>query len=185
MTDTQTEAADPAAARGARSARSTSVATWGLVLAVAAVLLCMRIPMFVAVAEGALAGEAAALGDPGLAETAVTIGAVSAVVMHVLLLALVAVLATLLERFLGPRALGGRLRIGVAGATFAVVVLGQQLAASVLGVASLERSWPVWVAAAAVALLAPAAFPESRASLRSYGTALVATCGVGVLLCVG
>ena len=137
--------------------------------------------MFVAVAEGALAGEAAALGDPGLAETAVTIGAVSAVVMHVLLLALVAVLAS----FLGPRALGGRLRIGVAGATFAVVVLGQQLAASVLGVASLERSWPVWVAAAAVALLAPAAFPESRASLRSYGTALVATCGVGVLLCVG
>lgn len=185
MTETQTDGGHPAVAGRARRARATSAGAWALVLAAAAVLLCMRIPMFVTVAEDALAGEAAALGDPGLAGTAVTIGAVSAVVIHVLMLALVAVLAALLERFLGPRALGGRLRIGVAGATFAVVVLGQQLAASMLGVATIERSWPVWIAVAAVALLAPAAFAESRSSLRSYGTALVASCGVGVLLCVG
>lgn len=183
-----------------RRAATTSPGAWTLVLALAVALLCLRIPRFVAVAETAVAQQAAALGDAALAATAVTIGAVSAIAIHALLLGLGALLATLLERALGPeaivaraivaraidaRSLGGRLRVGVGGLTFAVIVLGLQIAAVALGVAAVERSWPVWLAAAAVALLAPAAFPVARASARAYVRALLASCGTAVLLCAG
>jgi len=173
-----------------RRAAATSPGAWTLVLAVAIALLCLRIPLFVAVAESAVARQAAALGDPALAGTAVAVGTIAAVAIHVLLLGLGAVLATLLERALGPgsinaRALGGRLRVGVGGLTFAVIVLGLQVAAVALGVAAVERSWPVWLAGAAVALLAPAAFPVARASARAYARALLASFGTAVLLCAG
>lgn len=177
------------ASRAGRPA-GTSPGTWSLVLAVAIALLCLRIPSFVAVAESAVAARAATLGDPALAGTAVAVGAISAVAIHVLLLGLGALLATLLERALGPgtigsRALGGRLRVGVGGLTFAAIVLGLQLTAVVLGVAAVERSWPVWGAAAVIALGAPAAFRAARSSTIAYARALLASGGTAVLLCAG
>lgn len=180
--------------RTARSA-GTSPGAWALVLAIATALLSVRIPSFLAVAEAAVAEQASVLGDRDLASMAVAVGAISAVVLHALLLGLGALLATLLERALGPGALslrargpdaqGGRLRIGVGGLTFAVIVLGLQLAAVVLGVAAVERSWPVWILAAGVAVLAPWAFPGARSSASAYARALGASAGTAVLLCAG
>ncbi|MGC5077273.1 hypothetical protein [Agrococcus sp. DT81.2] len=180
---------DPSRPTDRRSA-GTSPSAWALVLTVAVALLCLRIPSFVAVAATAVAEQAAALGDADLSAAAVAVGAISAVAIHVLLLGLGALLATLLERALGPgaiaaRALGGRFRVGVGGLTFAAIVLGLQVAALALGVAAVERSWPVWLGAAVVALLAPAAFPVARASVRAYARALLASCGTAVLLCAG
>lgn len=181
MIDTQ----DPARATGSKAPTTTSLGGWALVLTAASALLLLRLPSFVAVAEGAVAAQAEALGDPRLAGTAVAVGAGSAVAIHMLLLGVGALLATLLERALGPRALGARLRIGVGGLTFAVIVLGLQVAAVALGLAAVERSWPVWLAAAAVALLAPAAFPAARASASTFAKALLASGGTAVLLCAG
>lgn len=174
-----------ARATGAKASTTTSLGVWALVLAAATALLVLRLPSFVAVAEGAVAAQADALGDPELAGAAVAVGAVSAVAIHMLLLGLGALLASLLERALGPRALGARLRLGVGGLTFAVIVLGLQVAAVGLGVAAVERSWPVWLAAAAVAMAVPAAFPAARASAPAFAKALLATCGTAVLLCAG
>ena len=170
---------------GSRTPTTTSLGVWALVLAAAAALLCLRLPSFVAVAERAVADQAAALGDQALAGAAVAVGAGTAVAVHVLLLGLGALLAALLERAVGPAALGRRMRIGAGGVAFAVLVLGLQVGAVVLGVAAIERSWPVWLAAAGVALLVPAAFPAARSSAIAYARALLATGGTAVLLCAG
>ncbi len=163
----------------------TALVVWALVVAAATALLCLRLPAFVAVAERAVAEQAAALDDRALAGAAVAVGTGTAVALHVLLLGLGALLAALLERAVGPAALGNRLRIGVGGLAFAVIVLGLQVWAVVLGVAAVERSWPLWLAAAAVAVLVPAAFPAARASAIAYARALLATVGTAVLLCAG
>lgn len=173
------------AGTGSRAAAATSLGAWAIVLAAATALLCVRLPSFVAVAEQAVAAQAAAIDDRALAGAATAVGAVSAVAVHVLLLGLGALLAALLERAVGLRALGRRLRVGAGGLVFALIVLGQQATAMVLGVAAVERSWPVWLAAAAVALLAPAAFPDARSSASTYARALLATGGTAVLLCAG
>ncbi|MGM1028756.1 MAG: hypothetical protein ACQEWM_02650 [Actinomycetota bacterium] len=181
MIDTE----DPARAAGSRAASSTTLGVWAIVLAAASALLLLRLPAFIAVAQHAVAAQADGLDDPALAGTAVVVGAVAAVAIHVLLLALGALLAALLERAFGPRAVGGRLRIGVGGLTVTLIVLGLQLGAIVAGVAALERSWPVWLAAGSIALLVPAAFPAARASATAYARALLATVGTAVLLCAG
>ncbi|ROR66044.1 hypothetical protein [Agrococcus jenensis] len=172
----------------ARGEASTSPGVWAVVIAAATALLCLRMPAFLAVAEAAVAEQAEALGDPQLAGTATAVGAGAAVVIHLLLLGLGALLAALLERALGPRALcarRGRPRLGVGGAAFAAIVLGLQVAALVEGVAAVERSWPVWLGAAAVAAIVPAAFPEGRSSLGSYARSLAASGATAVLLCLG
>lgn len=181
MLDTQ----DGAHARELRRTAGTSTGTWAIVLGIAVALLALRTPVFIAVAEAALAQQADALDDPALAATAVAVGALGAVGMHALVLGLAAVIAAVLERSLGPVAIGGRLRVGVGGLTFAAIVLGLQAAATVLGVAALERSWPMWTAAAAVALVAPAAFAGARSTASAYARALLASCGTAVLLCAG
>lgn len=173
------------AGTGSKAAAATSLGVWALVLAAATALLCLRMPSFVAVAEQAVAEQADALDDRALAGGAIAVGAVSAVAVHVLLLGLGALVAALLERAVGPRALGRRLRLGAGGLCFSVIVLGQQATAVGLGIAAVERSWPVWLAAGAIALLAPAAFPAARASASAYARALLATGGTAVLLCAG
>jgi len=165
--------------------RTTSVSSWAIVLAAAAALLALRIPRFTEVARTAVAAEADALGDPELAGAAVAIGTAGAIALHVLALVLLACVGSVLERLLGPTAIGGRLRLGVAGATYSALVLGQQVAALVTGVASIERSWPLWAIAAAVGLAAPALFRDARTSARAYGRGAIASVATGALLCLG
>lgn len=180
-------------ARGARPAlerSTTSPAAWSVVVALAAALLLVRLPMLVEVAAEAGHEAAESLGDPALAASATTVGAVAAVVLHVLVLVVVAVLATLLERWLGPVALrpsraSAAVRVGVAGLVAAVLVLGQQAAAIAMGVAAVPRGWQLWIAAIAVAVLAPLAFPAARRSARTYLRALGAAAATGALLCLG
>jgi hypothetical protein len=184
-THVETRAAGPALER-----RTTSPVVWAAVLTIATAVLLVRLPMFVEVAAAASSPAADALGDPALAAAATTVGAVGAVVLHVLVLMVVAVLATLLERWLGPVALRpsrglAAVRVGVAGLVLAVLVLGQQVAAVVIGVAALPRGWPLWTAALAVAVLAPLAFPGARRSRRDYVRALAAGAATGALLCLG
>ncbi|MGY3127970.1 hypothetical protein ACVWW9_001469 [Agrococcus sp. UYP33] len=170
------------------SEAGTSPGMWAVVIAAAAALLCLRMPAFLAVAEAAVAEQAEALGDPQLAGAATAVGAGAAVAIHLLLLGLGALLAALLERALGPRALRtrrGRARLGVGGAAFTAIVLGLQVAALAEGVAAVERSWPVWLCAAAVAALVPVAFRDARSSLASYARSLTATGATAVLLCLG
>ena len=169
---------------------TTSPVVWCVVLALATALLLARLPLLVEVAAAAGEEAAESLDDPALAAAATTVGAVGAVMLHVLVLVVVAVLATLLERWLGPVALrpsraSGTLRLGVAGLVLAVLVLGQQGAAVVLGVATVPRGWQLWVAAIAVAVVAPLAFPVARRSARAYLRALTAAAATGVLLCLG
>lgn len=167
-------------------AASTSRGVWAVVLAAAAASLCLRVPSFLAVAEDAVAAQSDALGDPQLAGAATVAGAIAAVVIHLLLLGLAALLAALLERAVGPRSVRvGRVRLGAGGLAFAAIVLGLQAAALIGGVAAVERSWPMWLAAAAVAGLAPAAFADARSSVPAYARALVVTGGTAVLLCLG
>lgn len=178
------------AARSALERPTTSPVVWCVVLALATTLLLVRLPVFVEVAAAAGEEAAASLGDPALAAAATTVGAVGAVVLHVLVLVVVAALASLLERWLGPVALrpsrgSGTLRIGVAGLVLAVLVLGQQVAAAVIGVAAVPRGWQLWVAVLVVAALAPLAFPAARRSARTYVRALAAAAATGVLLCLG
>ncbi|WP_026374219.1 hypothetical protein [Agrococcus lahaulensis] len=185
--DAQVEAS---VARPALERSTTSPVVWCVVLALASALLLVRLPLFVDVAASAGQEAADALGDPALAAAATTVGAVSAIVLHVLVLVVAAVLATLLERWLGPAALrpargAGRVRLGVAGVVLAVLVLGQQIAALASGLAAVPRGWQLWAAAAAVAASAPLAFPAARRSARDYLRALAAAAATGVLLCLG
>lgn len=173
------------AVRKTRAARTTSTWIWLGVLAVASLLLVARLPLFIAVAEDSLAQASAALDDPAMSSTAIAVGAAAAIALHAVGIALIAALASLLERFLGPRALGGGVRIGVGGLTLTVLVLGQQLAATLGATAAIARGWPLWTAAAVVILAAPLLFPESRGSARSYGSALLVSGAIGGLLCIG
>lgn len=165
---------------------------WLCLIGLALLLLLVRLPLFIEAAVGALAGLDGegdpALTDPALTEAATTVGAVGAVVLHAVVLAVVAVLASLMERWLGPTALGapaGRLRIGVAGLVFALLALGQQLFAVVLGIAAVQRGWELWVAALAVTLLAPLAFPGARRSAAAYARAALVAGVTGAILCIG
>lgn len=174
------------AERAERAARTTSIGVWLLVVAVAIVLLLLRLPRFIAVAAGSLATETAALGDEALSDAAIAVGASAAIALHAIGMLLVAAVGTVLERFLGPRALAlGRLRLGVGGVAFAVIVLGQQLVATLAGVASVERGLPLWICGAIVALSTPLLFRAARAHPRSYARALVVTGTIGGLLCIG
>lgn len=177
-------------ARPARERSTTSAVVWCVVLALVSALLLVRLPMFVDVAAAAGQEAADALGDAALAAAATTVGAVSAIALHLLVLMVAAVIATLLERWLGPVALrpargAGRVRLGVAGLVLAVLVLGQQVAALAMGVAAVPRGWQLWVAAIAVAAVAPLAFPAARRSARDYARSLAAAAATGVLLCLG
>lgn len=176
-------------ARQVRASRTTSIWFWLAVVVIAVALLVVRLPLFIAVAEASLASAAAELGDPAMSGTAIAVGAGAAVALHAIGIAVVAALAALLERFLGPRALGSgpgrRLRLGVGGLTLAILVLGQQVAAIVTGAAAVERGLPLWIAAAVVALSTPLLFAESRSALRSYAKALVVSGVIGGLLCIG
>lgn len=173
------------AERTERTARTTSMGIWLLVIALTVALLLLRLPSFIAVAEASLAAETATLDDDALSGAAIAVGASAAVALHALGTLLVAALATVLERIFGPRALGARQRLGVGGAALAVLVLGQQVAAAVLGVASVARGPQLWILGGIVALSTPLAFPAARASLRAYARALVVTGTIGGLLCIG
>ncbi|MCH1884194.1 hypothetical protein [Agrococcus sp. ARC_14] len=180
MTDTVQRAE-----RTERRARTTSIGTWLLVVVVAIALLVIRLPQFIAVAEGSLADATATLGDEALSDAAIVIGSATAIALHAIGILLVAAAATVLERFFGPRALGARLRVGVGGAALAILMLGQQAIATVSGVAAVERGWPMWLAGAIVALSTPLLFPAARAGLRPYARALLVTGVIGGLLCIG
>lgn len=180
MTDTVRHAE-----RTERTARTTSIWLWLLVVALTITLLVIRLPLFIAVAEASLATETDALGDEALSGTAITIGAAAAIALHAIGILLVAAVATVLERFLGPRALGSKLRLGVGGATLAIIVLAQQIVAIATGVAAMERGLPVWILGAVVALCTPLLFPDSRSSARGYGRAIIVTGTIGALLCIG
>lgn len=180
MTDTVKHAE-----RTERTARSTSGGTWLLVVALAIALVVIRMPLFIAVAEESLAAETAALGDEGLSGAAIAIGAGAAIALHAIGILLVAAVATVLERFFGPRALGTRLRLGVGGAALVIIVLGLQIVATATGVAAVERGLPVWLFGALVALSTPLLFPAARGSLRDYARAIIVTGTIGALLCIG
>lgn len=172
--------------RGRRSARTTALGAWSVVLLLTTALVLVRLPVFIEVASQAVGDEAEALQDPALAEAAITIGAVGGIALHLVMLTVAAAVAALLERWLGPKAIGrGALRVGVAGAVFTVIVLGQQIAALVLAVAAAPRGWQLYAAALAVALLTPLAFPEARRSLQCYAKAAAASTATGALLCLG
>lgn len=173
------------AERTERTARTTSIGVWLLVVAGAVALLLIRLPRFIAVAEDSLAAETAMLGDEALSGAAIAVGAAAAVALHAIGILLVAAVATVLERFLGPRALGTRLRLGVGGASLAVIVLGQQIVATLTGVATVERGLPLWIFGAIVALSTPLLFRAARAQLRDYVRAIVVTGTIGGLLCIG
>lgn len=173
------------AERTERSARTTSIGIWLLIVASAVALLLLRLPRFIAVAQESLATATDALGDDGLSGAAIAIGAATAVALHAIGILLVAVVATLLERFLGPRALGSKLRVGVGGAALGVIVLGQQIVATATGVAAVERGPLMWITGAIVALSTPLLFPACRARPRGYARAIVVTGVIGGMLCIG
>ncbi|WP_347754499.1 hypothetical protein [Agrococcus sp. ProA11] len=172
------------AGRTERAGRTTSIGVWLLVVATAIALLLLRLPRFIAVAEESLAAETAALGDDALSGAAIAVGAAAAIALHAIGIMLVAAVATVLERFLGPQALGTALRLGVGGAALAVIVLGQQVAATVMGVATVARG-PLWIFAVVVALSTPALFPSARAHVRGYARAVVVAGAIGGVLCIG
>lgn len=180
MTDTVKEALHTERVR-----RTTSIGTWLLAVSIAITLLGLRLPEFIAVAEGALTTATAELGDAQLSGAAIAIGSVTAIALHAIGILLVAAVATVLERFFGPPAVGSKLRIGVGGAALATIVLGQQVFAIIMGVAAVERGWPMWLAGAVVAFLTPLLFPAARTGLRHYARALLVTGVIGGLLCIG
>ena len=109
-----------------RRRRSTSIAVWAGLMGLTLVLLLVRLPLFIETAAEAI-GSDGALTDPAVTEAATTVGAVGAIVVHVILLGVVAALTSLVERRIGPVVLGspsGRFRLGVAGLVFALLVLG-------------------------------------------------------------
>ncbi|WP_405216159.1 hypothetical protein [Agrococcus sp. Ld7] len=171
--------------RPARAARTTSIGIWLLVVALTITLLVIRLPLFVAVAAESLVTETAVLGDEALSGAAITIGAGAAIALHAIGILLIAAVASVLERWFGPRALGSRLRLGAGGAALALIVLGQQIAATATGVAAVERGLPVWILGAVVALSTPLLFPDARSSARGYGRAIIVTGAIGGLLCIG
>lgn len=173
-----------------RTLRTTSVAVWAMIIAAALALMLVRLPALIAVAEEAGAAAAEALDDPAIAATATTIGAVGGIALHAAMLVIAALLVSLLERWLGPRAIAPRdgaqrLRIGVAGVVFAATVLGQHVAAVMLGVAAIQRGPLLWGVAAAIAVAAPLLFPAARQTFSTYVRALVVSLGTAVLLCLG
>lgn len=170
-----------------RRRRGTSIAVWAGLMGLTLVLLLVRLPLFIETAAEAI-GSDGALTDPAVTEAATTVGAVGAIVVHVILLGVVAALASLVERRIGPVVLGspsGRFRLGVAGLVFALLVLGQQLAALMLSIPAVPRGWQLWVSAAVVALLAPLLFPGARRNGANYGRALVVSGVTAALLSIG
>lgn len=175
-----------------RRQRGTSIAVWAGLMGLTLVLLLVRLPLFIETAAEAIGSDGAltdpAVTDPAVTEAATTVGAVGAIVVHVILLGVVAALASLVERRIGPVVLGspsGRFRLGVAGLVFALLVLGQQLAALMLSIPAVPRGWQLWVSAAVVALLAPLLFPGARRNGANYGRALVVSGVTAALLSIG
>jgi len=175
----------PSPAHPVARTRTTSAGAWAIVLGIAAVLLLLRLPAATAMAETVLSEQVSALDDPTMAGMAISMGAVGALVLQLCILLLLAALASVLERLLGPPAIGTRLRVGVAGIVYGALVLGQQAWALATGVVAVERSWLLWVVALAVAATAPAAFSEARSSWRAYLRAAVPGILIGGLLCLG
>lgn len=165
--------------------RTTSAGAWAIILGIAAVLLLLRLPAAIAMAETLLSEQVTELDDPAMAGMAVSMGAVGALALQLFVLVLLAVLASVLERLLGPAAIGGRLRVGVAGIVYGALVLGQQAWALASGVVAVGRSWPLWIIALVVAAAAPAAFSAARSSWRAYLRAAVPGIIIGGLLCLG
>ncbi|MFC7432306.1 MULTISPECIES: hypothetical protein [unclassified Agrococcus] len=163
--------------------RGTSVAAWAAILAVVAALIVARLPQLELLVTERTSALLVDLGDPELGAASVRVGAITALVLFVVVSIAIAVAVGLLERWLGPAAHAPRpwLRIGVGGAVVAIVGIGLQLAAVVLSLPSVAKSLPVLLVIVAVGAVAPLAFPAARgraAYVRAAGVGVVA----GVLL---
>lgn len=163
--------------------RGTSALAWSAILLVIAALIAARLPQLEQLVTERTSALLVDLGDPELGAASVRVGAITALVLFIVVSVAIAVVVGLLERWLGPRALAPTpwARVGVGGAVVAIVGIGLQLAAVGLGLPSVQKSPLVLAAILAVGALAPLAFPEARSRTRYVRAAAVGVVA-GVLL---
>lgn len=163
--------------------RGTSAAIWASILAVIGVLIALRLPQLERLVTERTSELLVDLDDPELGAASVRVGAITAIVLFVAVGVVIAIVVGLLERWLGPRAMAPRpwARLGAGGAMVALVGIGLQAAAVVLGEPAVGKSALVLVGILAVAALVPLAFPDGRSRTGYLRTAAV-TVSAGVLL---
>ncbi|WP_430591455.1 hypothetical protein [Humidisolicoccus flavus] len=165
--------------------RPTSIWVWLVVIALVLALMLVRMSLFIEAARAQSSDLVSELGDPALADSALTLGAAVSIGVAIGVLALFALIISLVEsRLTPPPRPEVTFRIGPAGLTFTVLLLAQHISAVALHVPSVSRTWPVFLFATFVAFLSPLVFPSTRSNIPTYLKALGATVLTGALLCL-